>query len=132
MKKEKRPMRTRATEARRKSAVLAIVSTSTIEAAAKLSGVGKTTLYTWMNDSTFMDELTGARAAAFGEGLNMLKAAVQKAAGVLIALLDSKHETTRRQAAVSVIELGIHAQEAADLEARLTRLEDAIAVWRRG
>jgi hypothetical protein len=120
----KRPKASRLAEARRTSAVLALIAEPTIEGAAQASGVSRSTLYAWMGDAAFADELTRARTRAFDGGLDTIKGGTAAAASVLRALLESRSETTRRRAAETIINFALKIYEGRDLEARLKRLEE--------
>jgi cytochrome c biogenesis protein CcdA len=111
------------TDARRARAIKALVEAPTVEAAARSSGIGRTTLYRYMSEDDFKEELGEARAEAFAAGLAALKSAAAKAASTLAALMDSRSENTRRLAAIAVLSLGLKAAEAVDFESRLVRLE---------
>ena len=126
MKSEKRPKPSKITEARRTSAVLALIGSPTIEDAARAAGIARSTLCLWMKDEAFMDELERARAAAFDGGLNALKGAATEAAAALLALLKSRNETTRRRAAETILAFALKIHEGRDLEARIRRLEAAV------
>jgi len=123
MKPEKRPIKDRMTAARRTGAILALMTCPKIEDAAKMAKVGRTTLFRWMDDPAFMDELTAARSAAFTAGLNTLKGMMDKAVGVLGGLLDARSEAIRLRATVAVVELSLRVHEGGELLDRLTRLE---------
>ena len=111
---------------RQRRAVLAILESPTMEAAAKAAGVGKVTLYEWLKLPAFMDELRRARAELYAEGMGTIKAATAKAARRMIELLDSRHENTRRLTARDVLALGRGIVEAEDIDARLERIEDTL------
>jgi hypothetical protein len=123
MNASKRPKASRLAEARRTSAVLALITEPTIEGAALASGVGRSTLFAWMKDEAFANELTRARTAAFDDGLTAIKGATQEAASVLRALLKSRNESTRRRTAETILAFAMKIYEGRDLEARLKRLE---------
>jgi hypothetical protein len=127
MKSRKRPIKDRMTEARRTGAILALMTCPKIEDAAKLAKVGRTTLFRWMNDPTFAAELATARSTAFTSGLNVVKGAVEQAAGVLVALLGSRKETERRLAAMGILDISMRLHEGDEVEARFVRLEKAVA-----
>jgi hypothetical protein len=123
MKDEKRPKPSKVTEARRTSAVLALIAEPTIEAAAQAAGIARSTLCLWLRDETFTAELTRARGAAFDGGLNTIKGGCEEAARVLLALLKSRNETTRRRAAEIVLAFALRAHENLEVEARLSKVE---------
>ena len=127
MKSGKCSISSRASAARRTSAVLALLSSGSVDGAAELARVSRTTLFVWMKDPEFIDELTRARGAAFDGGLNTIKGGCEEAARVLLALLKSRNETTRRRAAETILDFALKVHEGRDLEARLKALEAAIA-----
>lgn len=110
---------------RQRRAVLAILETPTMEAAAKASGVARVTLYEWEKLPAFKDALGAARAELYREGMGALKAATAKAASRLVELLDSRNENTRRLTARDVLALGVRIVENEDIEARIEQLEAA-------
>jgi len=126
MKLGKGPKSSGAKGARRTSAVLALLSSGSIDGAAELARVSRTTLFVWMKDPEFIDELTRAREAAFDSTLNAIKAGSEEAARVLRELLKSRNETTRRRAAETILAFALKIHEGADVEGRLKALEAAI------
>lgn len=120
----KRPKVSKLTAARRTAAVLALIAEPTIEGAAQASGVGRSTLFEWMNDPAFADELTRARTRAFDGGLDRIRGGTESAARVLVELLKSRSETTRRRTAETILNFAMKIYEGRDLEARLKRLEE--------
>lgn len=110
---------------RQRRAVLAILETPTMEAAAKASGVARVTLYEWEKLPAFKGALGAARAELYREGMGALKAATAKAARRLVELLDSRNENTRRLTARDVLALGVRIVETEDIEARIEQLEAA-------
>ena len=127
MKSANRPKSSGPSQARRTSAILALIAEPTIEGAALVSGVGRSTIFQWLQDEAFAGELTRARTRAFDSGLNVLKGATERAAAVLIDLLKSRNETTKRLSAVAILEIALKVHDGADLEARLLALERAVA-----
>jgi len=110
--------------ARHERARLALLASSTVEDAARSSGISRTTLYAYLDDDGFRRELADARARMFRDGLDELRAATLAATRTLTALLGSKNENTRRLAAASILAVALKANEAVDVEARLRALED--------
>ena len=111
---------------RQRRAIPAIIEGPTMEAAARVAGVVKSTLYEWLKIPAFVDALEDGRGALYREGMDALKAAASKAARTLIGLLNSKDESLRRLTAVNILSLGVKAVELEDIEARIERLEDAM------
>jgi len=111
---------------RQAKGIIALVECGFIESASRDSGIGRTTFYEWMKDRTFTAELERARRMAFTDGLAVMKGATERAAGILLALLESRNETTRRLTAGMILEFSMKANEAQDIEARIKKLEDAL------
>jgi len=126
MKSGKCSISSRASAARRTSAVLALLSSGSVDGAAELARVSRTTLFVWMKDPAFQDELSRARTAAFDGGLNTIKAGSEEAARVLLALLKSRNETTRRRAAETILAFALKIHEGRDVEERFVALEAAV------
>jgi len=126
MKNKKRPMRDRATEAHKTAAVFAIASTATIEQAARLAKISRSTLFRWMTDQSFMNQLRAARSEVFASAIGTLKAATGKAAAVLLDLLSSKKEMTRFRASSAILDLALRIHEGEELDERLRRLEGLV------
>ena len=113
---------------RQEAGILALVESGTVEGAARDSGIGRTTLHGWLKDENFRARLEAARSAAFDDGLNTLKAAASRAARRLIEMLDDPNRPLRFRAAVSVLEIGMRAHAEGDIEARISRLEEAFSL----
>jgi len=108
---------------KQEAAIFALLESSSMEDAAQTIGVSRTSLWAWMKIEPFQTRLMDARAELFREGMAALKGSMSKAAGVLVKLMDSRNENTRRLAAAAVLGLGLKAHESIDIEERLSRLE---------
>jgi len=96
----------------------------TITGAAEKAGVSRSTVYRWFEIPSFRAELSRAKRAIFNEALDLINANALKAAQKLIDMLDSRDTTARRQAATTILELGLETRQGEDLEERLLRLEE--------
>jgi transposase len=77
----------------RQSRVISIlVQTRTMEEGAKLAGVSKTSIYSWLRKPLFREELTRRKNEVMDVALENLKSHVEKAVSVLATLLDSDSE----------------------------------------
>jgi hypothetical protein len=112
---------------RQRRAVLAVLEAPNMEAAARAAGVVKSTLYEWLRLPAFRVKLEAARGELYREGIDKLKGGASKAAAVLIELLGSRNENTRRLTAAGILALGMKIAEAQDLEGRIERLEQFLA-----
>ena len=126
MKSEKGPKKSGAQGARRTAAVLALLSAGSIDGAAERAGISRSTIFEYLKDPEFRGELERARAAAFNGGLSTIKGGTEKAAHVLLALLESRNETTRRRTAETILSFALKIYEGRDLEERLRALEAAV------
>jgi hypothetical protein len=113
---------------KQKKVIAALLSERTITAAAKLSGVGERTIYTFMQADNFRAALRAAES-------ELLNSAVRRLATGQVAALDSlslliakaKHESTRRQASVDWLNLFLRFNDVKNIDERLTALEQAVA-----
>lgn len=114
---------------KQKRAILALLATNTVIAAAKMAGIGLSTLEHWLSDPTFRAYLAGAE-------VDMIDAATRK----LLQLQDSAIDTVtaimqdgeanafvRLRAAQIVIDSLLRLRELRNLEQRIVALELAYA-----
>lgn len=103
-----------------------ILEGSSMESAAKKSGVSRSSIYNWLKEDTFRERLKKERNSLFLESLDLLKQANLKAVEVLIKLLNSKDEKNQRLAAKEIINMSMKVAEIRDFEIRISRIEDII------
>lgn len=107
-------------------AINALMTTSTVEAAAKASGVHRSTLFRWLRNESFCDELRRTSDAAIAGTARRLATLSGKAADVLDDLLENaQKEEVKLRAADVVLSHMLHVHELSDIENRLRQLEDA-------
>lgn len=104
-----------------------VIEAPSIVAALAAAKVPKRTFYTWLKNPDFQKALNEARRRLFDSGRIEIEQAFQKAVSVLVGLMDSKSEDTKRLAACSIIQnivklKGMDIDE--KLEALLDKLED--------
>lgn len=124
MKKKNRPKSTKLQTAKKTAAVLAMMTSPSIKAAAKAAGVSRATLFLWLKNESFRADLARARAETFAGAIGRLKAGTKEAARVLMDLLKSKKEMTRFRASSAVLDLALRIHEGEELEVRMQRLEE--------
>jgi DNA-binding MurR/RpiR family transcriptional regulator len=114
--------------AKQERALATLVAQPTIAAAAKVLGVGETTLYRYMRDAQFSDALKRARRDAVSQLTTRLQAGASGMAGVLQSIAEdaTAPASARVSAARSVIDYTLKAVELEDLSERLDALEKAI------
>jgi len=124
VKKKNHPKTTKLQTAKRTAAALALMTVPTIEGAARAAGVSRSVLFLWLKEEPFQAELARLRAEAFGAAIGTLKAGTATAAAVLMELLHSKKETTRRHASIAVLDFALRIHEGEEIDERLRRLEE--------
>jgi len=97
-----------------------------IEEGCKRAGVSKATVYEWLKDDVFRNELKRQRNSIIDSAVDTLKANIAKATETLVKHLDSKHENISIRAAESIIEFTQKALEHEELEKRIEALEDRL------
>ena len=106
--------------------IVALIECNSVEEAAKRIRVNKSTIYNWLKQDRFKNQLEAERAAVFREGLEKIKGATTNAAGTLIDLLKSKDENSRRLAAQKILDFALKIVEFQDFEERISRIEEIL------
>lgn len=112
---------------RQTGTILNLLTSSTVEEACRKSGVSKSTVYAWLKDTNFKEELERQRDVLVKSAFNRLKGSVTKAVDELIKLLNSPRPDIRRLASKDVIDYTLKSIEIEDLEQRLNKLEKIIS-----
>ncbi len=109
--------------ARQKQAVLALLETPTIAAAANKIGVNESTLRRWRAEPGFQQAFEEARREAFGGALCRLQAGAGKAVDALLAVVedDQAKPSARISAARALLEHGHRAKDALERRHRRAR-----------
>jgi AcrR family transcriptional regulator len=110
-------------------AVGALITSTSIEEAAKAAGVGTRTLYAWLNDREFQGQYRAARREVVGQALAQLQKVSSLAVNTLAEIMEDSEAPagSRVSASRAVLELAIRAVELEDVMARLERLEEEVA-----
>ena len=85
--------------------------------------MGKATVYGWLKQEEFSDELYGRRRDIVELAIETLKANVTKAAQTLVKHLDSTRETISIRAAEKIIGFAQRIVETEELEQKIQALE---------
>jgi hypothetical protein len=107
-------------------AIPILVQAPTVEEGAKRAGKSKTTIYKWLRQPAFRQELNRQKNELMDVALENLKSSVEKAVQVLTALLGSDNETTRRYVANDVLSHALKAKEIQEFEQRLKIIEQHV------
>ena len=111
--------------AKQERAIAALLSESSIAAAAVQVGVTERTVYRWLDEPTFSEAYRQARQQVVQQALVRVQALTSNAVRVLEAVMteDSVPPGTRLAAAKVALEYAVKAVELEDLASRLARLE---------
>jgi hypothetical protein len=109
--------------------LLAIACGATVESAARQAGVSESTAHRRLEDAEFRKQLQALRADMSQRTAGALTAAATEAVRTLLELQKAPAPpAVRLGAARSILEIGIKLREAANLEERLSALEQQLGV----
>lgn len=103
-----------------------LLEAPSIEEGCKRAKVAKATLYGWLKEKAFKEELRNQREEVVRGALETLKANTAKATETLVKLLDSEKEAIQARAAEDIIEFTQKALESEELEKRIGALEEKL------
>jgi hypothetical protein len=104
-------------------AIAAILDAPSMEAAARRARVGRSTLYTWLRDPAFQDELMRRQREIFDAALCRLKCLVGDAVKGLGDLIDAESENVKRAACRDILDAALKLKELHEVDERLTVIE---------
>jgi hypothetical protein len=111
----------------REAAITALLTTNSIQAAAKKAGVSRRTLLRWMKDPDFRKEYAEAKSDALKVASAILVRSSAKAALVLAEIFSNKrgrlNQASRVSAAIGCLRLAHESFELENFEERLSTLE---------
>ena len=116
----------KALTARQTRVIPYLLDASSIEDGCKRARVSKVTVYAWLKQENFRQELKRQRDELIRGALDSLKANLSKATETLVKLLDSDSEPMQARAAEDIIEFGQKALEHEELEKRIEALEERL------
>ena len=111
---------------RQQSALPIIAATPTLAQAARSAGIGETTLYRWLEDEDFRDELTRLRQASADLAKRELQSVMLRSVSVLAEALDHPDIAVRLRAARYGMSFAVQISEVEKLRAELQAVEDGI------
>ena len=115
---------------RRQQAALPIIAaTPTLAQAARSSGIGESTLYRWLQDDRFRDELTRLRQEAANLAKQELQGVMLRSVSTFAEALEHPDIAIRLRAARYAMSFAIQISEVAQLRADLQGVEEAIPQW---
>jgi hypothetical protein len=110
---------------KKEEAIIALLSQTGLEQAARAAGIGPRTLLRWLQMPEFKAAYHEARRNAFGHATARLQQASGAAASTLLKIMVDKDAPTssRLRAAESILSHGAKAIEIEDIERRIAALE---------
>jgi transposase-like protein len=110
---------------KKEKAILALLTSRSVEEAARTANVPPRTLYRWMKEPGFDAEYRAARRAAYGQAVARLQQGTSAAATTLLkTMIDpSTPASAKIRAAEAIFNHAAKALEIEDLEARVVELE---------
>ena len=111
---------------KQEEAIAALLTETTVEAAAKRIEVGERTLYRWLGEPVFRAEYQRCRREAFGQAIALLQRYSPMAATTLATIADDKAapHSARVQASNAMLKHCRDSIELDDLAARVQMLEE--------
>ena len=112
---------------RRQRRIIPLLLSKSVTEACKEARVGRKTLYDWLKQEHFKQELEGARDELFASAMDRLKASTEKALEKLIELMDSgEKDDSQIRCAQTLLEYAWRLKQSQDLERRIELLEEAV------
>ena len=105
-----------------------LLKPGTLTSKAKTAGIGRATLYRWLEDDGFRASLQLLRQASFEVAQSELQAMAYDAAALLRKALNSKDMSLGLQAVRIILDQGTHAQHSYQVQQRVDILEEAISL----
>ncbi len=114
---------------KQQNAIAALLIARDVRAAAKTAKIGERTLHRWLAEPSFQAALQAAERDALHLGVRRLTGAMQHAIDTLLVVMANKENaaSTRVRAADVVLSRLMHLKELAELQARVTHLEEIVA-----
>lgn len=109
---------------KKEEAIAALLSSRNIEEAAKKVGVSASTLRRWMRLPEFESDYLRARREGVTQAYARLQQNSGAAGSLLLKLLVDSKDSTRLQAAKSILQLSSKGLDTEDILVRLRRLEE--------
>ena len=111
---------------KQEKALVALLDCGEVKEAARVAGVGETTLWRWMQLPEFQARHRGARRQLVETAISQLQSNCTSAVRVLVEVAEdtSAPASSRVSAAKAILEQSISAVELMDMEERIKRLEE--------
>jgi DNA-binding MurR/RpiR family transcriptional regulator len=113
---------------KKEKGIAALISSPSIQEAAKVVGVGEATIYRWLKDPGFEKSYQQARRQVVTQVIAQVQANMSTAVQTLKEIMENKKApaSARVSAAKEIIATSIKAVEIEDLEQRISQIEKII------
>ncbi len=112
---------------RRQKRIIPLLLSKSVTDACKEAKIGRKTLYDWLKQDTFKDELERCRDELFAGAMSRLKANTETALDKLITLMDSSEkDDVQVRCAQTLLEYAWKLKQTEDLEKRIELLEQSL------
>jgi len=107
--------------------IIALLANNTVTEAARLAGVSRTTVYTWLKDPEFSAELRRSQGVAIEAAASRLAGGLSEAVAELHKLvIGAESEQVKRLACSDWISFALRLREFSDLESRIQAIEERL------
>ncbi len=114
---------------RQQHALPIVAASPTLAEAARESGIGKTTLYRWLNDDRFRDELTRLREESAALARQELQGLMLRSVSVLAEALEDTDKAFRLRAARYAMSFANKVSDSQEILKKIDSLEQSLPVW---
>ena len=112
---------------RRQMRIIPLLLSKSVTEACKEARVGRKTLYEWLKQDPFKNELERCRDELFSSAMDRLKANTEKALDKIITLMDSgEKDDVQVRCAQTLLEYAWKLKQSQDLEKRIELLEQSL------
>ena len=129
MGENERGSKTSSLSRRQQSALPVVAATPTLAQAARSSGIGESTLYRWLEDPLFREELIRLRQEAADLAKRELQGVMLRSVSVLAEALEDPDIAIRLRAARYGMSFAVQISEVEKLKADLHAVEDGLTQW---
>jgi predicted DNA-binding protein YlxM (UPF0122 family) len=113
---------------RRQKRIIPFLLSKSVTEACKEARVGRKTLYDWLKQEGFRNELERCRDELFSSAMDRLKANTEKALDKIITLMDSgEKDDVQVRCAQTLLEYAWKLKQSEDLEKRIEFLEQSLS-----
>lgn len=124
-----RPIENSSLSNRQQAAIPIIAFSQSNRDASLNAGISESTLYRWLEDPSFREELTRVRKEAASFAVQELRGHLLESVSVLAQALQSQNEVVRTRCARHLISFAVQLSEIEEIRAALLEIETALPIW---